>query len=64
MNYLIRCLKIRHRQNGLYLEETDHTVCLMRSSTVLCRWNATRVQIRDIHEEADKYLPKEVINAY
>lgn len=56
MQVLTRILGEKHLRAGLYLEEDDHTLCLMRGQTVLKRFSATGARVDEILKEADKYL--------
>ena len=62
MIVLTRILKEEHRRAGLYLEDDDHIVTLMRGQTVLTRFSATGATVESILAEADKYL-EEVAHA-
>jgi hypothetical protein len=56
MTILTRILKEKHRRAGLYLEEDDHVVRLMRGQKRLEVWLATTVPIKEIQREADRHI--------
>ena len=56
MKILTRALKEEHRQVGLYLEEDDHLLYLMRGQRILERFSVTGVSIEAVHKAADKYM--------
>jgi len=60
MQILTRVLKEEHRQAGLYLEEDDHILYLMRGQQTLARFSATGLTIEELHKEADRLM--EVMN--
>lgn len=55
MKILTRALKEEHRQAGLYLEEDNHLLYLMRGQKILERFSATGVSIEAVHEAANKH---------
>lgn len=64
MQILTRALKERHRCAGLYLEEDDHFVKLMRGQRVLAWFSAEGATLENILRVADCHLPKSRVGMY
>ena len=56
LKHLTRILKEEHRRAGLYLEDDDHNVCLMRRQNILARFSATGATVESILAEADRWM--------
>lgn len=56
MRYLTRLLKEEHRRAGLYLEEDDHCLYLVRGQQILARFSALGVTIEAVLAVADSYV--------
>jgi len=56
VQYLTRLLREEHRKAGMYLEEDDHCIYLVRGQQVLAEFSALGATKESIQAEADKWL--------
>lgn len=54
-------LSVEHRQRGLHLTEDEDFVTLFLNGSVCDRWNARTVTLKQIHDEADRYLTGDAV---